>query len=261
MIYYNYFGDYLKKRRKESKLTLKELAEKLSLTHGYISNVENSKMKANMDLIEGIYAVLGVPVEESLFRLRMDNGDYNEFLNDIRNNSIRVSYNNILTSIFYSSPGKFYMLSLRIESKKTLTEIAHETQLTTNEIIDLENHGPSNLPILDKFGTCYGKKDLLKYLNHEVDLPPISIRRTQTLMSAKNTSELSELKFTLWGNVEGLDLPSLISDHYPRLTYPKNNDLLNLLSDYNDLYFDSKLLSDKDRKRVIQLIDLLLDKS
>lgn len=54
----NTLGNLLKTRRKEKKLTLVQLADKLELTHGYLSNVENGNRNPSPEVLKKLSKTL-----------------------------------------------------------------------------------------------------------------------------------------------------------------------------------------------------------
>ncbi|MGJ9384163.1 helix-turn-helix domain-containing protein [Salipaludibacillus sp. CF4.18] len=246
----NLFGFFLRKIRKENKLTLKELANKLELTHGYISNVENSKMKANLDLIEGIYSILQIPLEESLIRLKIDNGDFQEFINSLNRSNFNYGKSNLMTKMYNSRPGKFILFTLRLKSNKTLNEISNETSLSIEEIINIENIGPQNEDALKKLGESYNIRNLLNFLNHEYKLPPISIKRAYGLIG-RSVTELEEARFTLWGDFNEINK----HENQDYSFFDKKIDLYYLLKENENFAYKDLDINEAEINKMIKIFD------
>ena len=62
----NTLGNLLKNRRKEKKLTLVQLADKLELTHGYLSNVENGNRNPSPEVLKKLSVALDIEYTELL---------------------------------------------------------------------------------------------------------------------------------------------------------------------------------------------------
>lgn len=59
------FGEKLRTLRKQHKLTLRELADKLGLsTHGYIGDLESGRRQPSLELAVQIADLFGVTVEQ-----------------------------------------------------------------------------------------------------------------------------------------------------------------------------------------------------
>jgi transcriptional regulator with XRE-family HTH domain len=64
------FGAWLRRRRQEENLTLRELAEKLGVTHPYLSQVENGVATPGEELARKAARLFGASEEEVVFAAR-----------------------------------------------------------------------------------------------------------------------------------------------------------------------------------------------
>jgi transcriptional regulator with XRE-family HTH domain len=55
-------GERIRRRRQEQGLTLRELAERIGLTAGYLSRVENQQITPSLDALQAIATALHVPM-------------------------------------------------------------------------------------------------------------------------------------------------------------------------------------------------------
>jgi transcriptional regulator with XRE-family HTH domain len=69
------FGQYLKKLRQDKSLTLVELADLTDFSNAYLSQIENGKRGASIELLEKLSEPLGVPLFtllEKAFEIKND---------------------------------------------------------------------------------------------------------------------------------------------------------------------------------------------
>ncbi|MBR3381618.1 MAG: helix-turn-helix domain-containing protein [Clostridia bacterium] len=59
LIDYSYIGARIKRVRKQKHITQEQLAEKLSVTVGYVSQIERGTSKANLEMLASISSILG----------------------------------------------------------------------------------------------------------------------------------------------------------------------------------------------------------
>ncbi|WP_239745281.1 helix-turn-helix transcriptional regulator [Mammaliicoccus sp. F-M27] len=72
-------GNRIKEIRKENDMTLKELGEKVEVTHAFLSRIENNKVKPNDDLLIKLAEVLDYNnSQDYLNEFRVLNGFYNQ---------------------------------------------------------------------------------------------------------------------------------------------------------------------------------------
>lgn len=55
-------GERIRRRRQEQGLTLRELAERINMTAGYLSRVENQQLTPSLDALQAIATALHVPM-------------------------------------------------------------------------------------------------------------------------------------------------------------------------------------------------------
>jgi transcriptional regulator with XRE-family HTH domain len=55
-------GERIRRRRQEKDLTLRDLAERIHMTAGYLSRVENQQITPSLDALQAIAAALNVPM-------------------------------------------------------------------------------------------------------------------------------------------------------------------------------------------------------
>jgi transcriptional regulator with XRE-family HTH domain len=55
-------GERIRRRRQELGLTLRELAERIGMTAGYLSRVENQQVTPSLDALQAIAVALRVPM-------------------------------------------------------------------------------------------------------------------------------------------------------------------------------------------------------
>lgn len=60
-------GNRIKQARKDLGFTLAALGEKVSLTHGYLSNIENGNRQPSPEVIKSLASVLNIPYSELLY--------------------------------------------------------------------------------------------------------------------------------------------------------------------------------------------------
>lgn len=60
-------GKLIKEKRKEKRLTLAKLGELSNLTHGYLSNIENSNKKPSPEVLKKLGRILEIPYSTLLF--------------------------------------------------------------------------------------------------------------------------------------------------------------------------------------------------
>ena len=63
-------GDRIRRRRLDRGLTLRALAERIGMTAGYLSRVENQRVTPSLDALQAIATALGVPMFWFLDSLR-----------------------------------------------------------------------------------------------------------------------------------------------------------------------------------------------
>ena len=61
MIVSEVVGERIRRRRQEQNLTLRDLAERIGMTAGYLSRVENQQITPSLDALQTIAAALHVP--------------------------------------------------------------------------------------------------------------------------------------------------------------------------------------------------------
>lgn len=62
MVVSQVFGERIRRRRQEQGLTLRELAERIGMTAGYLSRVENQQITPSLDALQSIATALHVPM-------------------------------------------------------------------------------------------------------------------------------------------------------------------------------------------------------
>ena len=55
-------GDRIRRRRLDQGMTLRGLAERIGMTAGYLSRVENQRVTPSLDALQAIATALGVPM-------------------------------------------------------------------------------------------------------------------------------------------------------------------------------------------------------
>ncbi|WP_060679596.1 helix-turn-helix domain-containing protein [Virgibacillus halodenitrificans] len=271
----NLFGKYLKKRRKEMKMTLSELADNIGLTHGYISNVENGKMKGNLDLIEGINVKLDIPVLDSIIRLKFDRGDFQKLEEKISSiNFMNIDYSDLLVDMLHNKPGKYYLFTRRLLSLKTLDELSTETGLTEQKIRIIEEYGPSNIDDLIKLGKSYGEDDIFEFLTNRFeaagfdtnvfdailnghDVP--DLYKIQIMWDPFNKKELSEKEINLKREYEEIYTENFVKQNAKNEVNLKTDDIHFRLSNLDKVYFKGELLNKNKKKKAIKMLEILFD--
>lgn len=61
-------GEFIRQKRVDSKLTLREFARRLGLTASYVSDIENDRRAPSEDVLTKIGQELGVPADELIAR-------------------------------------------------------------------------------------------------------------------------------------------------------------------------------------------------
>lgn len=71
-------GDKIRLARKARRMTVREFAEKLGLTYGWVSQIENGQISLKLDQYKAIQAVLGynfeTPEAEAAFSFFLNGG-------------------------------------------------------------------------------------------------------------------------------------------------------------------------------------------
>jgi transcriptional regulator with XRE-family HTH domain len=62
MVVSHVVGERIRRRRQDQGLTLRELAERIGMTAGYLSRVENQQVTPSLDALQAIATALGVPM-------------------------------------------------------------------------------------------------------------------------------------------------------------------------------------------------------
>ncbi|WP_163581334.1 helix-turn-helix domain-containing protein [Gracilibacillus saliphilus] len=269
----NLFGEYLRKKRKEMDLTLKELSTEIGLTHGYISNVENGKMKGNLDLIEGLQVILQIPITESIIRLKIDKGELHVLENVLDNKDI--NHTDLLIDMCTNKPGKYYLFTRRLMSLKTLDEISAETGLARNEIINIEEYGPKKVGDINALGKCYGIDDFSYYLLNIIETgTPLDSNILEGIIINNKVPDLYRLKL-LWQThidkeltSEEIDLTKKYEQDFT-IEYIKQNAKNKVTLKSDDIYFrlnklkrvsfKGKSLSISEKNKAIKLLELIFD--
>ncbi|OXS80149.1 helix-turn-helix domain-containing protein [Domibacillus enclensis] len=86
-------GEVIKKYRKEAKLTATELAERIGVTQGTISQLETGKRKPSIDMLERIASVLGIPEKLLKAFVALDKSDIKELTVNINLGVTELSCN------------------------------------------------------------------------------------------------------------------------------------------------------------------------
>lgn len=90
-------GEFLRKKRKEKKLTLKQLANEIGLSQTYLSQIELGDRNVSADILEKISQKLGVPYIELLeIAGYLNKRDMEEYLSNLRD---KYDYENLLFSL------------------------------------------------------------------------------------------------------------------------------------------------------------------
>lgn len=266
----NLFGKYLKKRRKEKNFTLKYLAEKIGLTHGYLSNVENGKMRGNLDLIEGIAIFLDIPILDSIMRLKIDQGELEKFEKKLQNSELNIiESSDIFGDLFFEKPGKYYLVTRRLLSLKTLNEISQETGINVSKITFIEESGPLKEEDVIQLGICYGIDNFIDYL-----LESTGAEYFFKDVSTKHRSKFFEIK-TLWNPKNNIELSAdevKVKEEYEKKlieNYIKNNakfnvqkqteDIYFILDKLETVYFNGKPLSNKKKNIAKRILEVLIE--
>lgn len=109
-------GDFLKIKRKEKKLTLRQMAYKTNLSHTYISEIEKGKLKGTPETQEKIFLALELNDDERKY-----------FINLFEEEQLPEKIKNEITDL-----------------KKEIEELKHHLQECENNLVIHHNHNTGN---------------------------------------------------------------------------------------------------------------------
>lgn len=107
-------GEMIRNARKESNITMNELAEQLDITQGYLSKIENNKKIPSPDILNKLSKLLGISSIELMKRAGYIEENFKESFGD-------------------------YLQILRNKKGLSLEELAEITDIPIDELSDLEN--------------------------------------------------------------------------------------------------------------------------
>lgn len=118
-----YLGDQIKKLRLENKLTTRQFAEKLNVSHAHISKMEQDQNKPSIDLLEKMASVFNVHITYFF-------GNYEEQEIPTEHKEAGIDYIGI---------DKKYKKTLTEEDLRNILEFAKEVKSGKFDLKKLEN--------------------------------------------------------------------------------------------------------------------------
>lgn len=131
------FGEYIKNRRKELGLTIREAAEKIGISHPYLSQLENEKTKnPTLDVLKKISVGLNVSYLNLLDMIGYFNGINDAQLEELRKrqDEIRKRRQELLKSV-NDTEKKFQSIKMNLKkAKEEITNLHNESRANTEQI-------------------------------------------------------------------------------------------------------------------------------
>lgn len=186
------------------------------------------------------------------------NGKYNTKLNNAmvskwENNKVKPRYNTIHTlADFFEIPVRYIqgkidfgsiLIDLRLKSKLSIKEISKETNIPVNILVlyELERELPSENELI-KLGTALNIDNLKFYLKSMGVLGPVT---SEEIVDSKKQVFLSNDNMT--------------QEQIEEFLLKQLTDLHIILNGQKDVYYKHRVLTNKERKKIIRVIEIILE--
>lgn len=145
-------GEFIRSKRKEQKLTLKQLAEKIGLSHTYLSQIELGDRNVSPDMLEKVSIALDVPYIDLMAKAGYIDEQIKEAFEKSEKNSFRklfakendeVNFKNFLEIMYQKDKNYDFIFDLSAKTKidiNTFNKIMNDQEIEvefTNEEISL----------------------------------------------------------------------------------------------------------------------------
>ncbi|WP_353053141.1 helix-turn-helix domain-containing protein [Bacillus thuringiensis] len=230
------FGKELKRLRKEKKLTMTQLGEKIDLTQAYLSMLENGKAgKVKPDTIRKLSEGLGI----SYFTIMNKAG----YLIEKEENKSKMFGD--------------YIRELREKSQKTVEEVSEESGLSIEEIQKIENKEegePSKAKLL-KLGKAMGIDDLYMWFFENTHYHLYSGDIFDLIFHDPSNKVKVAVSLPTYIDVpEGNGVIGTVATKPHHLF-----DLFYLLNMNVDLHYKDKLLTDSDKNKIKIMLQTIFE--
>ncbi|MFF2754797.1 helix-turn-helix domain-containing protein [Psychrobacillus sp. NPDC058041] len=233
----NNLGIYLRKRRKEMGLTLQETADKLEVTQGYFSNIENGKRTPSIKFITKIADLYSEQIIELLKRISKKT---QPMLNIIETNDAFKDAHN--------SPGYYHIVNLRIDSMKTRLEIESDSGISTIKQKMVEKDGTNDIELLNRYGRAFGVNDLYGFISSKTDIPYVN------WWGQGGIFDVTEEEYANLNHKQKTILYHSLEKHEN-----SNIHLDRVLNSAQYVYFNDRLLTDAQRGKISRILETLFD--
>ncbi|PUB18238.1 helix-turn-helix domain-containing protein [Paenisporosarcina sp. OV554] len=233
----NNLGIYLRKRRKEMELTLQETADKLEVTQGYLSNVENGKRTPSINFITKIADLYAEPFIELVNRISKKT---QPMLNVIETNEA------LKNPLIY--PGYYDIINIRIKSMKTRLEIENESGISAIKQKMIERDGTKDIELLNKYGQVMGVNDLYGFISAKTKIPYVKWWGKEGII------DISEEEYASLNHKKRMILNKSLQKHENDNVY-----LDKILQNTKYLYFNDMLLTDAQRGKISRILETLFE--
>ena len=233
------FGNELRKLRKEKKMTLTELGEKIDLTQAYLSMLENGKKgKVKPETIRKLAEGLGI----SYFTLMNKAG----YLIEREENKGKMFGD--------------YIKELREASNKTIEQVSIESGISIEQLKSIENR-EENEPSkgkLQKIGEALGIDDLYIWFFENTNYHIYGGEVAHLLFNeAREVSNKMKVTVTIPNMIDITNDDGVVTTFLNQPTHLF--DLFYLLQMNIDLHYKDKVLTDNDKVKILTMLKTIFE--
>lgn len=232
-------GEFIRSKRKEKNLTLKQLAKEIGLSHTYLSQIELGDRKASPDILNKMSKTLDVPhqylMEKAGYNKTTDSKEiFQTQLLSLQEMRIRKAMEVDAVSLELSRS------DLNEETRRHLEKVLNESKLEIEKI------------------------------DNAIEEVTTLIRNSEILNQGLDTSRELNKKFGGWGNTE--DIPIEEIKKVIEATQAKNTinkfevetetkiNLETLFNTEREIIINGKTLTDEEKQKALQILKLTFDR-